>query len=290
MLEQPPTLSVVISCRNSAATLGELLDSIVGQRYANWWEVVIVDNGSTDNTAEVARSYDTLLPNLSVLSAPNPAEQATGLNYGVHRSTGEVVVFLDSDDVIGEDYLLHMGRALATADIAGASIDILRLNRPAVRRRRRPLQLERIETFKSYLPAVVGAALAIRRPALEEVGGFDEELPTQHDLDVSWRLYRAGHLPVFVPGAVLHYRYREGPRAIFRQEYNYGRGEVLLYAKHRAHGQRRRSFIRSLASCGRLGIALVTLPRPGGAARFATLLGAQLGRIRGSVEYRVWYP
>jgi GT2 family glycosyltransferase len=78
--------------------------------------------------------------------------------------------------------------------------------------------------------------MAARRQPLIEVGGFDEELPTQHDLDISWRLAAAGYPATFVPEAVLHYRYRGGVRAVFDQEYGYGEGEVALYRKHRRVG------------------------------------------------------
>lgn len=49
-----PTLSVIISCRNSASTLGETLASVAGQDYPGWWELIVVDNGSTDATSQVA--------------------------------------------------------------------------------------------------------------------------------------------------------------------------------------------------------------------------------------------
>lgn len=284
-----PTMSVVIACRNSASTLAATLESLAQQQYPGRWEVLIVDNGSTDNTAAVAEDFVDRLPNLTMLHNPDPGYQARAINYGVENSNGDCIIFLDSDDLVGTGYLLHMGRALATAPVVGAAVDVALLNPPGLRERRDLLQADRVETFFGYLPAVVGAAMGIRRQPLEAVGGWDDALPTQHDLDVSWRLHRAGYEATFVPEAVLHYRYRDNPRDIFRQEFGYGEGEVALYRKHREHGLRRRTLPRVLVAYARLVIALAGVPLNGGPARFATALGASFGRLLGSVRCHTWY-
>jgi glycosyltransferase involved in cell wall biosynthesis len=285
-----PTLSVLVTCRNSATTLRETLESIVGQRYDGWHEVVVVDNGSTDATVAIAKQFEGRLPNLRVLNVPKPGHQATGLNHGIAQTTGEAIVFLDSDDLIAEGYLEHMGRALATAPFVGGKMDIERLNPPDVRERRTPLQTHRIDMFGGgFRPAVIGASMGARREPLEKVGGFDETLPTQHDLDISWRLVAAGFDATFVPGAVLHYRYRIGPKEIFRQERGYGLGEVVLYRKFRAAGMLPRTTPRVIMSVLQLLISLIRLPSPAGPARFATALGMMVGRIEGSFQYRTPY-
>jgi glycosyltransferase involved in cell wall biosynthesis len=284
-----PSLTVLVTCRNSAGTLAGTLESVAEQRYGAWWEVVVVDNGSTDATSEIARGFAGRLPNLRVLSVPDPGHQARGLNYGIEQSTGEVLIFLDSDDIVADRYLEQMGRALAKAPFTGGRMDVARLNSASVRDRRTQLQETRIDVFCGFRPAVIGASMGAQRQPIEKVGGFDESLPTQHDLDISWRLAEAGYPATFVPGAVLHYRYRTGAREIFRQERGYGVGEVVLYRKFRGAGMPRRSGLHVAASFARLLIALLRLPRPGGAARFATVLGLILGRIEGSLRYRTLY-
>lgn len=73
-----PSLSVVVTCRNSATTIRATLESIVEQRYDGWWEVVVVDNGSTDATVAIAQQFAGRLPNFRVLNVPKPGHQATG--------------------------------------------------------------------------------------------------------------------------------------------------------------------------------------------------------------------
>lgn len=287
-MTEPPSLSVLVTCRNSAATLGATLESIARQAYGGWWEVVVVDNASSDATMQIARGFADRLPNLRVLSVPSPGHQASGLNHGIAESVGEVIVFLDSDDLVAEGYLARMGAALATAPYVGGQMDVALLNPPGIRDRRSPLQQDRIDTI-GWRPAVVGASMGARREAMAKVGGFDESLPTQHDLDISWRLAEVGVEATFVPQAVLHYRYRTGLREIFRQERGYGAGEVVLYRKFRRRGMPRRSVLQVGASYARLLVALLRVRRPEGPARLATMLGMTLGRIEGSLRHRVLY-
>jgi cellulose synthase/poly-beta-1,6-N-acetylglucosamine synthase-like glycosyltransferase len=284
-----PTLTVVVVCRNSALTLSETLESVAAQEYPGWWEVLVVDNGSMDGTAVVAGRFAARLPGFRVLRPEDPGHQARGLNVGIEQGKGEAFVFVDSDDVLAPGYLRHLGAALATAPLVGGAMDVERLNPPDVRSRRKALQRHRIDEFCGFLPAVVGASLGARREALLAVGGFDEALPTQHDLDICWRMHRLGYAPTFVPGAVLHYRYRCSPGAIFRQEYGYGQGEVLLYRKFAAAGLGRRSPLQVAAAWARLALAAARVRRPGGRARLATQLGVLTGRLRGSLRYRTLY-
>ena len=143
--------------------------------------------------------------------------------------------------------------------------------------------------YCGFRPAVVGAAMGARREAVDAVGGMDPSLPTQHDLDVSWRLAAAGFPAVFVPDAVLHYRYRTGSREIFRQERGYGEGEVVLYRKFHGSGMRRRSLAQVTASMVRLTAALTGVRTEAGRAKIATMAGILLGRLKGTLKYRVLY-
>ncbi|HEY6797282.1 MAG TPA: glycosyltransferase [Kineosporiaceae bacterium] len=283
------SLSVIVSCRNSATTLAETLEAIVSQQYDGWWELVVVDNGSTDRTGEVARRFERRVENFRLLDVPDPGYQARGLNYGIEHSRGDHLVFLDSDDIAAPGYLEQIGKALDDAPFVGGAMDVETLNAPWLLARRRVLQQDRIDVFCSYLPAVIGASMAARREAVEAVRGFDERLPTQHDLDISWRLYHAGYPAVFVPGAILHYRYREGLKGVFDQERGYGEGEVALYRKFRARGLRRRSVPRVLVDYARTVRALRDIRSRPGRARFLTLLGANLGRVQGSIRFRTLY-
>jgi glycosyltransferase involved in cell wall biosynthesis len=282
-------LSVIISCRNSGTTLAETLQAVISQNYAGPWELVVVDNGSTDNTAAVARRVGAQVPNFTLLQPPKPGYQALGLNYGIAHSKGEYLIFLDADDLVAPGYLDEMAKALRTAPFVGGAMDVELLNPQWLRARRRKLQVDRIDEFCGYLPAVIGASMSGQRGPIEAVGGFDESLPTQHDLDISWRLSEAGYPSTFVPKAVLHYRYRDSLRAIFEQELGYGEGEVVLYRKFRNRGLKPKGPAHVLAEYARILHALGGGRTLEGRARLLTLLGASLGRLKGSIQARTLY-
>jgi GT2 family glycosyltransferase len=132
---------------------------------------------------------------------------------------------------------------------------------------------------------VVGAGMAFTRSAFERVDGFDEDMIALEDLDISFRLQRAGIQPVFTPTAVVQYRYRHSYRAIFRQERNYARHEVLLHRKHR-DSISARGLTQTARGWTDVLVALTGIGTRTGRARLATTLGAAVGRIEGSARYR----
>ena len=284
-----PSLSVVMAAKNGEQTLAEGLTALADQHYGGWWELVLVSGGSADRTVEIAESVTDRIMNLTVLASDIPAIATIAHNRGVRASKGEVIVFVDADDVVGATYLKAMGKALAVHPFVGATMDIARLNPPADVRRRRPLQTHLIESFCDYRPAVIGATIGVHRSAFEEVGGFDETLDTQEDLDLSWRLFDAGYQPIPVPDAVLHYRYRSELGQIYRQQYSYGWGEVQLYRKYRHLGMPARSLRQVLGSYYRLAAALPGMVSKPGRQRVATMAGMVAGRLSGSLKLRLAY-
>jgi glycosyltransferase involved in cell wall biosynthesis len=88
-----PLVSVIIPCYNQGHYLGEAIESILKQSYPHF-EIIVVDDGSTDNTAEVARRY----AEVRLLSQENQGRPAVGRNRGFRESLGDYIVFLDSDD------------------------------------------------------------------------------------------------------------------------------------------------------------------------------------------------
>lgn len=176
-----------------------------------------------------------------------------------------------------------MGRALAAAPLAGAAIDGTRPNSAEVQERRAPPQAACIDVFCAYLPAVIGAAMGARRSAMGLVGGWDATLPPSTTWTCRGDCTGRASTPCSCPGPRCTAA-REWPRPS-KQEVGHGEDEVALYTRHRGHGMRRRSIPRALVAYARLLVALVTVPRPGGAAGLATRAGLLAGR-RGSLRYR----
>lgn len=282
-------LSVLLAARDAAGELPLMLGSLARQSFDGTWEVLVVDNGSTDATAEVARSYAGALPRLRVLSAPDAPNKAAALNQALPAVRGRMIVTVDADDSLEPGYLQAMADALGRSDLVGARLEVARVNPPHLLARRRPMQVDGVGTFMRFAPAVVGAAMGVRTDALREVGGFDGTLQRLSDMDVSLRLHEHGASVGFAPDAVVHYRYRDGLAATFWQEVHYAETEAVLYRKHRDAGMPRRRARSTVAAWVRLLLAVPGARTAGGRYRLATRAGAALGRVRGSLRERVLY-
>jgi cellulose synthase/poly-beta-1,6-N-acetylglucosamine synthase-like glycosyltransferase len=287
-----PAVSVVVPCHGDAAeVLYEQLRALAAQDVGEPWEVLLADNGASPATLAVAESFRTTIPDLRVVDAREHPGQAYAVNTAVRAARGEHLLLLDSDDVVAPDYVRLLSAALRDHVFAGARLDADTLNPGWLRARRRPMQSEGLEVvLDAGQPVVIGAAMAVRRSAFEAVGGFDETMDTQIDLDLSWRLQAAGHVPAFVRNAVVQYRYRSELSSLWRQERAYGIGEARLYAKHRRSGLPRRPLRRTVHAWAQVLTAVpgAAVSRSG-RARLVTRAGAAQGRLVGSIRERTLY-
>jgi GT2 family glycosyltransferase len=144
-------------------------------------------------------------------------------------------------------------------------------------------------TQLGFLPAGLAANLAVRRAAVEAVGGFDEDMFVGEDIDLCWRLQLEGFRFAVAPGAVVAKRERVGLGPLFGRGVAYGRCGARLYRRYRGRGAH-----RDLAGTAKSWAWLVvTVPRLGrrdvrrGWVRAA---GVRIGRLIGSVTERVFFP
>lgn len=281
-------LSVLCAVHNGADLLGQQLDSVAAQEIDLDWEVIIVDDHSTDGSVEVARSYADRLPRLQVRVSPCIRSQAAALNHAATVARGRYLVLVDADDELAPGYLGAMVRALDRHDAVGASADEVALN-PPFAQYRTPMQVTGLPVVNQYLPIIIGATMGIRADALRAVGGWDPSVPTLLDVDISWRLQHAGFELALAPDAVLRYRGRTTLRGVVRQKRTYARADVLLAKRYRAHGAPRRGVRLMLDGWINLARVVVRIRDKRGAMLAADLLGGVLGRLEGSIRYRYLY-
>ena len=188
-----PEVSVVIAAHNQAPWLGEAIASVRAQTFADW-ELVIVDDGSTDDTRDVAlRTADDA--RVRYLHQPR-AERSAARNRGIAETTGEFVAFLDGDDLWRPEKLARQVAALRAAPDAGLCYTVARFvdvdGRPLpLRKPPRPVS-GRIFPTLMHGNVLILASVVVRRRALAEVGGFDERLPVYgcEDWDLWLRVAR----------------------------------------------------------------------------------------------------
>jgi GT2 family glycosyltransferase len=292
MNERPVEVSVVLPSYNGAQTIGTQLEALARQQWAGRWELIYVDNGSTDGSGAIVERFRHRLPGLRVVDARDGRGPAYALNCGVLESAAESIVFCNDDDEVAPGWLAAMAEALRSDELVAGCLEHERLNEPWLLDVRGRPQEDRLPEwgFLPYLPFAFGATLGVRRSLHESIGGFDEELnPSAEDMDYCWRLQLAGFRIRFVPDAVTHYRMRGDLRSLWKQAHGYGIGNVLAFKKHLRLGLEpaphpwRKGIRAWLGLCKRLPLAL---SKP----RFALLVwhvGLRTGMLRGSIKHRV---
>ncbi len=224
-----PLVSVVLCARNSAATLDRQLAALARQELDAPYEVVLVDNGSIDETTTVAERWLTALP-LRIVSEPVRGVNRAR-NRGVSDATATLVAFCDSDDEVDDAWLQQLCDALEHHDVVGGRLEHLTLSDSRAAFRDYP-QSEDLPTAMG-LPYAMGANLGIHRRVFDAIGGFDPVFDIGcDDVDFCLRAVRAGFTIGFAEHAVVHYRHRHELRAVARQRFSYGRGDERLARRH----------------------------------------------------------
>ncbi|GIW45553.1 MAG: hypothetical protein KatS3mg077_2835 [Candidatus Binatia bacterium] len=229
-LSSAPKISVVICAYNAERTMDACLASLRELRYPNY-EVIVVNDGSTDRTEEIAKRY----PEFRLISQANQG-LSVARNVGLEAASGEIVAYTDSDCVVDPDWLTYLAYKFVASDFAGVGGP----NLP-------PPEDSAVAAYVAAAPGgpthvllddevaehIPGCNMAFRKAALQQIGGFDPvHRAAGDDVDVCWRLQDAGYRIGFSPAAqVWHFR-RNTVRAYLKQQMGYGQAEAQLYFKH----------------------------------------------------------
>jgi glycosyltransferase involved in cell wall biosynthesis len=274
-------LSVVIPCYNAEDTLAEQLEACCRQDWSQPWEVLLVDNRSTDSSRAIAESYQQRLPNLRIIDAFEQQGQPFALNTGIRAARGESVALCDADDEIAPGWVAAMGDALAGRPMVACRIDTAKLNPPWLRGHDQESGLQQI-WYPPWLPHAGGGTLGFHKKLFEEVGDFADSLPCLHDTDFCFRAQMKGYQLQFVPNAVLHVRKRDCLSAHYKQSRNYAEYNVILAKRYWPAQQPKMPFIKVfLCDCYQLLRKLPRLRTPAGRCTWVWNFGRQVGRVKG---------
>jgi GT2 family glycosyltransferase len=229
LLSATPRVSVVVCTYNGGRTLDQCLRSLRQLDYPDY-EVVVVDDGSTDDTAAILARF----PEVRAVRQPNLG-LSVARNVGLRAATGAVVVYTDSDCFADPHWLTHLVDALLHSGAAAVGGPNLTpedgwLAACVAAAPGQPTHVLESDQVAEHVP---GCNMAFRREALEAIHGFDPQYrKAGDDVDVCWRLQAAGEWITFAPGAFVWHHRRQGPRAFLRQQAGYGEAEALLQFKH----------------------------------------------------------
>lgn len=221
-------ISVVIPCRDGAGVLAKQLDAVLAQETSTEFEIVVADNGSTDGTADLVRSYRD--PRVRLVDAGRAPGANVARNVGIAASKGDFILLTDADDVVHNGWIEAYHRAfMGGAQAVGGGLDrILGDGTLLARERRLYPALARKDVFAN------GTNCGFTRELFSRVHGFDESFKGGADeVDFFWRAAEAGFMLEFVPDAVVSKVQRTDLKAAFRQYRNFGRGEARMLDKFR---------------------------------------------------------
>jgi hypothetical protein len=201
-------VSVIVPAYNAAGTIADTLESLLAQTYANW-EAIVVDDGSSDRTAEIANRFAQRDARIRVISQPNGGESAAR-NAGIAQSRYEWLLFLDSDDWISPSHLKRLTNELASnpeLDAVHCGSVRVALDGTHVAEQYSPPEGDMFSTLARRAAFSVNACI-VRRSLVEAVGRFDTSLRKSPDWDLWQRIARTGARFGAVREVLAYYRMR----------------------------------------------------------------------------------
>ena len=298
--EDWPSATVVVPVYNSQGTIAACIESLLNLKYPREkLEIIIVDNGSSDDTAAIASRYP-----VRVLREEQRGA-AAARNCGIREARGEYIAFTDSDCQVAPDWLHELVRAAIEhkSDAVGGRI-VGTVSNPIARftEDQRVLnQEDAIRRLKAPLPFILTANALFKKKILDDVNGFDVAFDQGvEDTDLCWRLHAHGCVFAYAHDAIVYHHHRLTAVGLYFQFFKYGKGEVQLVVKHRSRLSLRE--IRSMIwirgwSYRRFMKILVTLPWcrlvDPKRARYNWLyivdeMGYMAGRLHGNWRYRTF--
>lgn len=294
----PPRLSVIIPAHNAAGVLSEQLEALRAQEGTEPFEVLVCDNNSSDDTAAVAAALTGAL-DLRVVDAAGPPSASHARNRGAAAARGTVLLFCDADDLVDPHWVRELSTPLLGGDdvIASGALHHERFNDAEVLAAYNigpdpdPASTPEVMTpagYAGYLPTAPGGNFAVRRDRYLALGGMDPSYPGgAEETDFAWRAQLSGTEVVTRPRAVVHYRLKHSPRALFRQQRIQHHARILLWTRYRSRGMTGPSLKFSLTQIVRQAPNLLRRQDRAERLRTARILGGNAGALQGIIIFRI---
>jgi glycosyltransferase involved in cell wall biosynthesis len=228
-------VTVVIPALNAVGTLGDQLEALDRQVTAIRFTVIVVDNGSTDDTAKFAGGYPATRYSINVVSEPRRGINIAR-NAGVAAAPDGCILICDADDIVNDDWIETMLNRLRPGLWVGGELDYQSLNSPdTLALWDAPLRTSH-GAAQPFVDTGFGGNCAFQRSMWADLGGFDDTLSGAGDEnEFFYRAWNAGYALQWSPESVIRCRLRTGLKAMVRQRYR--KGKSVAYMATRSGGQ-----------------------------------------------------
>ena len=289
---EPPELTVVLTAHNRADLIDETLRALAAQEWDGSWDILLLDNDSTDETPAILESWlDRLPAPARIVTAADGHSPAYSRNTAAITATGRSMAFIDDDDLVGPGWVAAIGQALRDNPFVGSRFDYRLLNDEELADYRGSFQTTELGHLFG-VPVVSSGGVGCRRELWLALGGQNEAIGYGGiDIEFALRANLKGSPPVLADGAIYHVRLREDARASFTQGRRFGRSRVTLYRLHRdSFGISPMPLTEVIRRWGGLVRRLPSIRRRGPRLVWCWQLGQRIGHLQGSAAARTWYP
>jgi len=241
-------ISVVVAVRNEKKYIGECMESLFNQNYDDY-EIIVIDGMSDDGTYEILQELKK--KHEFKLLRNEKKNAAAGRNLGIEIAGGEAIAFIDGDAVADENWLLKIKGAMEKSGAAGVggpdllpanseykawAIGVVMTSPLARGGKLNPSTQHSLMEKERYVDHIPTCNLCLKKEVFEEVGKFDESFVKGQDLELNYRIRKAGHRLYYSPEIrVTHYR-KQHIREFARQIYKWAKAKVAIIKKHGMHG------------------------------------------------------
>ena len=241
--------SVVIAVKNEEKYIEKCVESVFNQDFDGKYEVIVVDGMSTDGTSglleKLQKKYDFKLFKNPKINA------AAGRNIGIKNSNGKYIAFVDGDAIPAYDWLIQIKKVFEKKDVAGVGgPDLLpedssdkeknigRVMTSSIARggKLNPSTQHSLMEEEKYVEHIPTCNLCLKREVFDKVGFFDESFVKGQDLELNYRVVKAGFKLLYSPNiTVVHYR-KNHVRDFARQIFKWAKAKVAIIRKHGFQG------------------------------------------------------
>jgi poly-beta-1,6 N-acetyl-D-glucosamine synthase len=233
-LETYPFVSILIPAYNEEKCIAETIENALEVDYPNK-EVIVINDGSTDRTFEIASRY---VPRINLLTKPNGGK-SSALNYGLLFGKGEIIVTIDADGRVGRNCVREIVKRFQDENVKAVCGNIKVLNRVNLLTKCQALEyISSINIFRrafdvfGCVTVIPGALGAIRREVLEEGGVYDKDTMAE-DFDVTLKILKTGEIVQASSDALCFTQAPETLRDFYNQRIRWYRGNAQTLLKHK---------------------------------------------------------
>ena len=232
-IEHWPPITILVPCYNEAENAEETVSTAAAVDYPEF-EIIAVNDGSRDNTAEVLNGLAGRIPGLRVVHLAQNQGKATAMNTGALLAKHEILVCIDGDALLDPQALRWIARAFRRGNVGGLAGNPRIRNRTSLLGRLQVGEfssiiglIRRAQTMYGRLFTVSGVICAFRKRGLEDAGWWSPRTITD-DIDVTWRIQVAGWRVIYEPNAVVWILMPETLRGLWNQRLRWAEGGAQM--------------------------------------------------------------